>query len=219
MTTSEDPPLIYAWLRARSIVRRLPAPVAEGGGLRLETNSPAETRRYVFATPEPRFFHLAGTITASRVFLKLCTTSEAMRALLPQPWEVLEPGYLMTPEVEVRSDASLHAGYTLRVEVEDRVICARVIASDGSLAASGFAAEHEGTFVYDRISTEAAHRRRGLGTHVMAGLATARRDPRCQQVLVSTPEGRALYESLGWRVRSPFSTAGIPDPTAPGGPR
>jgi GNAT superfamily N-acetyltransferase len=213
MTTSEDSPLIYAWLRARAVVRRLPAPVPEGGGLRLETNSPAETRRYVFATPEPRFFDLARTITASRVFLKLCATPEAMRALLPHPWEVLEPGYLMTPEVEVRNHASLHAGYTLRVEVEDRVICARVIANDGTLAASGYAAEHEGIFVYDRISTEAAHRRRGLGTHIIAALASARRDPRCLQALVSTEEGRALYESLGWRVRSPFSTAGIPDRT------
>jgi GNAT superfamily N-acetyltransferase len=185
--------------------------VPEGGGLRLETSSPAETRRYVFATPEPRFFHLAKSITASRVFLKLCTTPETMRALLPPPWEVLEPGYMMTPEAEVRTDASLPAGYTLQLDVEDRVICARVITNDGALAASGFAAEHEGIFVYDRITTEAAHRRRGLGSRIMAALATARRDPRSRQVLVSTEEGRVLYESLGWRVRSPFSTAGIPD--------
>jgi GNAT superfamily N-acetyltransferase len=213
MTTSEDSPLIHAWLRARSIARRLPAPVPEGGGLRLETNSPAETCRYVFATPEPRFFHLAKTITASRVFLKLCTTPETMRALLPHPWEVLELDYLMTPEAEIRIDASQHAGYTLQVDVEERVICARAITNDGALAASGFAAEHEGTFVYDRISVEVAHRRRGLGRRIMAALATARRDPRSQQVLVATEQGCALYESLGWRVRSPFSTAGIPTGT------
>jgi GNAT superfamily N-acetyltransferase len=208
---TDDPSLIYAWLRARSVARRMPLPAPEGGGLRLETGSEAETRRYVFAAPEPRFFELAETIVAPRVFLKLCATGEAMRALLPDRWEVLPLEYLMTLDTALRDDAARDARYTMQVDVDDGVVCARAIASDGAIAATGFAAEHEGIFVYDRISTEGAHRRRGLGTRVMAALATARRDPRSVHVLVATEEGRALYESLGWRVRSPFCTAGIPE--------
>lgn len=30
-------------------------------------------------------------------------------------------------------------------------------------------------------------------------------------VLVATPDGRALYESLGWELHSPYTTAVIPE--------
>ena len=78
------------------------------------------------------------------------------------------------------------------------------------LAASGYAAEHDGVFIYDRIATQEAHQRRGLGRALMAALAGERRSPRSQEILTATPAGQSLYRQIGWRDYSPYSTAMIP---------
>ena len=108
------------------------------------------------------------------------------------------------------------AGYG--VEVEDAVAATgcghvRVVAPDGTLAAAGHVALGERLAIYDRIVTEPAHQRRGLGRAVMHALqALARAHGRHANVLVATTEGRALYESLGWRLHAPWATAVIPGP-------
>ena len=84
--------------------------------------------------------------------------------------------------------------------------------SDDTLQPIGF--EAAGVFVYDRIETAPAHRRRGLGRAVMAALADARRSRAASQVLVATDDGRALYARLGWSVYSTFATAVIPEDPA-----
>jgi GNAT superfamily N-acetyltransferase len=87
----------------------------------------------------------------------------------------------------------------------------RVEGRDGSLAASGHLALGKRRATYDRIGTEAAHQRRGLGRAVMHALqAVAHAHGRHAGVLVATPEGRALYESIGWRLHGPWATAVIP---------
>ncbi|MEU8915735.1 GNAT family N-acetyltransferase [Streptomyces nigrescens] len=88
------------------------------------------------------------------------------------------------------------------------------------LAASGRAALTTGargscpapyapSVVFDMIGTQPAHQRRGLGRAVMAALAgrAVERGAR-QGVLVASPDGRALYEAMGWRLRSPVTAAG-----------
>lgn len=69
--------------------------------------------------------------------------------------------------------------------------------------------------IYDRIVTEPAHQRRGLGRAVMHALqAIARAHGRHANVLVASAQGRALYETLGWRLHAPWATAVIPGPDA-----
>ncbi|MGY5128538.1 GNAT family N-acetyltransferase [Streptomyces nigrescens] len=88
------------------------------------------------------------------------------------------------------------------------------------LAASGRAALTTGapgsspapyapSVVFDMIGTEPAHQRRGLGRAVMTALAgrAVERGAR-QGVLVASPDGRALYEAMGWRSRSMVTAAG-----------
>lgn len=89
------------------------------------------------------------------------------------------------------------------------MIEAKIISGSGALAASGYAAEAEGVFVYDRIVTEPEHRRKGLGQVLMQTLHDARQDSGGPQLLVATEDGRALYSSLGWKTISPYSTASI----------
>ena len=42
-----DPQILFSWLAGRSIARGLPAPFAEQGGFRVDTNTDAEVRRLV----------------------------------------------------------------------------------------------------------------------------------------------------------------------------
>jgi GNAT superfamily N-acetyltransferase len=82
-----------------------------------------------------------------------------------------------------------------------------ILGEDGTLAASGYAAETSEAFVFDRIVTAPAHRRRGLGAGVMAALRAMRSRHDVPELLVATEEGRCLYQRLGWRVLSPYATA------------
>ncbi|QNA85988.1 GNAT family N-acetyltransferase [Sphingomonas sp. So64.6b] len=207
-----DPALIEPWLRARSVARGLPQPVRDRGGLRLDTNLPVELRRYVFARPGPGLIELGRSITAPLVFLKLCGPPEQLAALLPAHWRLSPVGYVMTcgtPPATV----GLSPGYRMEIHANGPVTEVCILDDRDALAASGFAAEWDGLFIYDRIVTDAGHRRKGLGRAVMAALGAARRSPQSRQLLVATEEGRALYAMMGWDVGLLFSSAGIADDT------
>jgi GNAT superfamily N-acetyltransferase len=208
--TTIDPRIPHAWLAARSIARGLPAPVADHGGYRVDTNSDAEVRRWVFPQVGAGLAELARTIDAPRHFLKLCGDAGALRAVLSDRWQLHDPGYFMTA-TEAPVERPLAAGYRIETARIGAVVEVRLTSSAGDLAASGYAAETGDAFIYDRIVTAPAHRRKGLGKAVMAALHRARQNQDTPQLLVATEEGRALYLTLGWRVLSPFSTASIAD--------
>jgi predicted GNAT family acetyltransferase len=69
----------------------------------------------------------------------------------------------------------------------------------GELAADGWTAVAGKVAVVDRVATDEAHRRRGLGTVVMRALADAALGQGAELgMLGATVEGQALYERLGW---------------------
>jgi hypothetical protein len=212
-----DPPLVAAWLAARSISRHLPVPVPDHGGLRVDTGSETESCRYVFARPVSGLSGLGRTVRDPLTALKLCAGSELMRSMLSPRWDVEETGSFMACNGPMPARAAA-AGYRLELTSDHGVIRCIIHARDGSLAASGFAVEQDGVFAFDRIVTEQAHRRRGLAAALVTALAQARSDPASRFVLVATPTGRLLYEALGWSVLSPYSTARLkvtaqcPDP-------
>lgn len=209
-----DPTLVEAWLGARSVGRGLPLPVRDRGGLRVDTSRPEERRRYVFVRPSEGLRDLAESISEPRIALKLAGTREELAALLPARWRISEPGFLMVRDGADTDAPPLADAYRLRLSTTAATTEARILTPNGELAASGHAVEYAGVFVYDRIVTDAAHRRRGLGRVVMAALGSARRSAASRPVLVATPEGRALYARLGWTLHSPWTTALIDD-TAP----
>ena len=212
-SSAVDPILVRAWLGARSVARGLPQPVPDRGGWRVDTASAEEARRYVFANPADGLRRLGETVGEPRVLLKLCGSEGLMREMLPLRWQFQPAGYMMVRASSPCADVRLPRGYREGpVEQIGPVITARIYTSDGALAASGYAVENEAeqVFIYDRIITEAAHRRLGLATAVMAALASSRRSKASRQVLVATPQGRCLYETLGWEIYSPYTTAGLP---------
>lgn len=114
----------------------------------------------------------------------------------------------MTHEGRLQAPA-LPAGYLLDVRTSQAITTARILIGDGAVVASGHAVEYAGVFVFDRIVTEAGHRRRGLGRALMAALAARQRSGGARRVLVATEDGSKLYASLGWHTQSPYSTATI----------
>lgn len=205
-----DPQLVRGWLAARSVARGLPAPIADHGGWRVETGLLAEMRRHVFAAPVPAIRHLGETIDAPHIVLKACATETEMRDLLPGRWQMLPAGTMMVCDTRSTESVPPPAGYTLQLDIDGAVSEARVTDEGGALAAQGHAAESDGVFVYDRIITEPAHQRLGLGRIIMNALGSARRSARSRQILVATAEGRALYLKLGWQDYSAFMSAAIP---------
>ena len=88
---------------------------------------------------------------------------------------------------------------------------ATITSPNGELAASGRLGLVGDVAIYDRIRVQDAHQRRGLGRALMAALGeAANRAGASRWVLVATPEGRALYETLGWSVHAPYTSAFIP---------
>ncbi|MDO6413470.1 GNAT family N-acetyltransferase [Sphingomonas sp. BIUV-7] len=204
-----------AWLAARSLSRDLPAPVFEAGGVRVDTGLPDERRRYVFAKPCEGLRELGRTIVEPFVPLKLCRPAAELLALLPSHWVISSNSWVMGRDGAGTGPSPMPAGYTLGIDQAGPVWSARITDAAGALAASGHAIEHDGVFIYDRIRTEPAHERRGLGRALMAALAGCRRDPASREILTATAPGRALYLQLGWHDLAPYSTAVIPEISPP----
>ena len=204
-----DPLILRAWLAARSIARGLPSPVADMGGFRVDTGIDTEVKRWVFPKMNAGLKELARGISEPRYFLKLCGDADELRSALPLGWTIHAPGYFMRAD-GIFPERPLADGYRIEVRRAGAVIEVRVLSDVGALAASGYAAETPEVFIYDRIVTDAAHRRRGLGHAVMATLRSARRSVANPELLVATQDGKELYTALGWKTISPYSTASIP---------
>jgi GNAT superfamily N-acetyltransferase len=210
-TAAQQPmPLIATWLAARSIARGLPPPVADHGGYRLDTNTADEIVRWVYPEVGPSLSALARAIDRPCHMVKACAAPEQLRAALPEGWMVHAPGYFMAGPAAPVAPPACPAGYTLEVARTGAVTQVRIVADGGELAASAFAAETAEAFIYDRVVTAPGHRRRGLGRVLMAALRQAKQRPAAPELLVATEEGRALYQALGWRTLSIFSTGSLP---------
>ncbi|MYM81914.1 N-acetyltransferase [Duganella sp. FT50W] len=207
-----SPQLLASWLSARSLARGLPAPVPDRGGLRVDTGLPAERRRHVFAGPDQGISALARDINEPHVFIKMCGPREQLLSRVTPRWHLHPTAYLMTKPAGINPVPSLPPGYWLKLTTDAGVISARIFTENDIPVASGCAVEHEGVFIFDRITVDVMHRQQGLGAALMAALGTAQRSQAAQRVLVATEMGRALYSTLGWHVLSPYSTVALTPP-------
>ncbi len=220
MQTPTPPSDIFmAWIRGWALTREVAPPVPHVDGFRIDVGIPRQVARYVFAQPSPTLGALGTSIATPWVFLKACATADELRSLLPLPWKLQPDGFMLVcGDAPFKGSTALPAGYTLHVDddgARTRRAHVAVHAPDGALAASGHLALDDQRAIYDRIVTEPAHQRRGLGRAVMHALqALGHAHGRHAGVLVATPAGRALYESLGWRLHAPWATAVIPGPDA-----
>ncbi|MFB6613790.1 GNAT family N-acetyltransferase [Streptomyces sp. NPDC085524] len=188
------------------MARRLPEPVEVPWGLRIEVGQPAQAVRHVLLDPDAALAHgLIGTVTEPATWIKAFLPTDEMEPWFPSAWEPADPCFLMTADLRP-SRVQPPDGYTVTVETADGVTDVRVLGADGELAAVGLTGLADGACVFDQIVTEPAHRRRGLGTVVMAALADAAVESGVSAgILGATVQGRALYEALGWKVLSPLN--------------
>jgi len=207
-----DPALVLTWLRGWCLAWQTPPPVAQRDCWRVEVGLPDQKTRYVFPAASPEIARLARAVTEPCVYIKALLTVEQLRRELPSSWRLDPPRFMMRRATLDGAAAVLPPLYRLEVQSDAAVPAARVVTAYGETAASGQVTQVGDYAIYNVIQTEPAHRRRGLGRAVMRALdGVARGKGARQGVLMATGEGRALYESLGWEVISPYASAVIPD--------
>jgi len=199
---------VRTWVRAWTVSRELDPPLAHGSGWRVEVGLPEQRRRHVFPALGDELRALGADVHEPWCFLKCLATVDALRTALPVRWRVQPQSAMMVFEGDPPTAPALPAGYALAVPADAQVPHVRVLAADGGLAADGRVVMLGDEAIIDRIGTDAAHRRRGLGTAVMCALhAIARERGARRGLLVATQQGRALYETLGWRTIAPYASA------------
>ncbi|WP_037674034.1 GNAT family N-acetyltransferase [Streptomyces griseus] len=214
--------VVRAWVDGWVVSRGASSPVREPWGFTIDVGEADHVSRHVLdatndAVDEETVSKVADAVTGAGVWLKVFQEPSVVGGRLgPDWWVDPEPGYLMTaPLTDAAGDASAPDGCRLRTWSRGGVTRVLVTAADGSLAARGQVAPTGVTAVVDRIWTSPAHRRRGLGGLVVRVLQRAAAEQGAETgVLAGTPAGRALYESLGWQVVSPLTSAkftGRPD--------
>lgn len=205
-----DPDLIALFAQGWAMTRDLAPPVARLGGHYIEVRQPDQRARFVFPRLDVDILtELGRTITEPRIYLKVCESEAAVRAVLPSHWQIRQPPtYMMTSPLADLAPA-LPEYYTLAIERDDAIVKVTAI-TNGLPVARGRIALLGDTALFDQISTDEEHRRLGLGRAMMRALsnmALARGAPK--GLLSATEMGRALYETIGWTVHSPYTSAVI----------
>ena len=195
------------------MTRGLSPPELRHGGHYISVGQPDQEARYIFAALDAATIGmLSQRIRKPWIYLKICERPDVVRAVLPPHWAIREPPtWIMTKQL---GPASVHlpGGYTLRIGDDGEVLRASIIHCEGEAVARGRIALLGETALFDQISTDEPHRRKGLGRTLMQVLSNAAIDRRAPKGLLSATEmGRWLYQSIGWTVHSPYTSAVIAD--------
>jgi GNAT superfamily N-acetyltransferase len=148
---------------------------------------------------------LVSRVCTPAVWIKVFEEPEVVEPWLSSEWTRDDPGWLMAVDF-VTELVAQPEGYVVEAEHAEGVIRVKIRAADGSVAAKGQAGLHGVTAVVDQVSTEPAHQRRGLGSVVMRTLANEALESGADRgILGATVQGRALYETLGWKTHAPLT--------------
>ncbi|WP_062216075.1 GNAT family N-acetyltransferase [Streptomyces sp. NBRC 109706] len=193
---------VTGWARSRGV----PPAVEDRFGLRLAVGAPEQRVRHVLpVTDEASVRALAGSIEEPAIWIKAFLDPELIGSWLPTGWVRDIPGWMMTTRLRP-ARATAPDGFGWSSATDDGVTRVRLLADDGTLAAAGQCVVTGPHVVMDRIQTQPAYRRRGLGRLVMGALGDAALDRGAHTgVLSATVEGRALYRTLDWAEVAPLA--------------
>ncbi|WP_055528589.1 GNAT family N-acetyltransferase [Streptomyces graminilatus] len=205
---------VRAWIDGWVVSRGAAPPLTEPWGWTIDVGTADHVTRHVLGAvndnvEERTVRKVAEAVTGAGVWLKVFGDPATVGRWLGQGWWVNpDPGHLMTVPLTDREPPAVPDGYRVRVWSRGGVTRVALAAPDGSWAARGQLAPTGRTAVVDQVATSPAHQRRGLGSFVMRTLAQEAAAQGAETgVLVGTPEGRALYESLGWRAEALMTSA------------
>jgi len=204
--------MIEKWLKGWSLSRKLPLPVKYRSGFKVEVGEEKQKIRYVFSELNDDFLNLSKITNEPWIHLKVCVPPDEVKEVVPERWKIQPPGYMMSCFQPMKNpDSVLYDGYRLEYERYNSALLLKIIAENGDLACSGHVVLVDDFAVYDRIVTEEKHRRKGLATFLMHELErNALANGISNNFLVATKEGKALYESIGWELYSPYTSIVIP---------
>ncbi|MFE6847325.1 GNAT family N-acetyltransferase [Streptomyces sp. NPDC057686] len=182
-------------------------------GFTIDVGLPGHVVRHVLHSADEATVHkVTEHATAPGIWLKAFVPPETLEPWLAPGWHLAGgTGYLMSaslPTGHTRAQTETPDGYRLSTWTRAGVTRALVRTADGAFAARGQIAVTGLGAVVDQVETDPAHQRRGLGRLVMRRLtAAAAGQGATAGVLGATPEGRALYEAMGWRALAPLTGA------------
>jgi GNAT superfamily N-acetyltransferase len=199
---------VGAWVDGWAVSRGAAEPVPRPWGFTIDVGLPEHVTRHVLTTAdEATVRKITESATTPGVWLKAFVSPETLTPWLAPGWSVAGgPSFLMSAPLGA-SHAEVPDGYRLRTWSRAGVIRTLVRTADGAFAARGQVAATGSTAVVDQVETDPAHQRRGLGRLVMTTLADAAAGQGVTAgVLGATLAGRALYETVGWRVVAPLTS-------------
>ncbi|MYT30251.1 MULTISPECIES: GNAT family N-acetyltransferase [unclassified Streptomyces] len=193
--------IVRTWAAGWAVSRRTRPPVEKPWGLYIEVaGNLDEVGRHVLPEAKELLVHRASaSVSVPQTWMKMPAEPEEIDSWLSPGWVWEENGHLMAVDL-MATDPVAPEGYIVTVEAVGAVTYARVLDAAGEQVAQGQMASLGEAVVVDRVMTEEAHRRRGLGNLVMRTLADrALETGAVLGVLGATDAGRALYETLGWK--------------------
>ncbi|MCJ0872028.1 GNAT family N-acetyltransferase [Streptomyces sp. AP-93] len=199
--------LVRMWINGWVVSRGSSDPIDEPWGWTIDVGQPKHVARHVLPEPtEADVRKIVAATSAPGTWLKLFAEEQTVLPWAGPGWRRDSPGFLMTCRL-VPERPEVPAGYTLTHWTRGGVSRVLVRTLDGHFAARGQIAHAGAHVVVDQVETAARHRRKGLGGLVMRTLqGTAYEAGARTGVLVGTPEGQALYSSLGWTAHSPMTS-------------
>lgn len=205
---------VRAWVDGWVVSRGAAPPLVEPWGYTIDVGTAEHVTRHVLDAvnddvDERTVRKVADAVTGPGVWLKVFDDPARVGGLLGAGWWIdPEPGYLMSVPLTPTEAPPAPDGYRVRVWTRAGLTRVLLTAPDGSWAARGQLAPTGRTAVVDQVATSPAHRRRGLGSFVMRTLTQEAVAQGAERgVLAGTPDGRALYEALGWRVEALLTSA------------
>jgi len=208
---SVDPELVAKLIRGWALSRGKPAPEAIDGGWRIQVNEPDQVARYIFPHATEHVLRLTKSISPALTPIKICASPDEVAPLLAPPWIIDRTAPMMTKVALASAEVDVAVGYSVALTGAGRVVIAFAVTNADDIVAGGRVAFIDNVAVFDEIWTHEAHRRRRLGSAVMRTLENqAIACGAHHGTLVATDAGCALYQTLGWEVYSPYTTAIVP---------
>lgn len=200
--------IVEKWLKAWSLSRELPLPSRYKSGFKVKVEEEKQKERYVFPDLNEDFFQLSHSIDEPWIYLKVCSSPDRILKNIPERWELQPQGYMMSCFGPMNiPDPYLPDGYHIECTHYNSTYAVKIIAANGEQASVGRVVLVDDLAVYDRIVTEEKHKRKGLASFLMKELEElALSKGISRNFLVATEEGKHLYEVLGWKVYSLYTS-------------
>ena len=195
----------FNWAFGYCAARGYPLPVTAAlpSALWFDVGKPDQTSRFILGGASSEAAAAAfAAVDAPHVYVDIAAPRDTILPHIPPHWQPRDAMWLMAARTDMPA-ARPTPDFTIEIDESAHRFEAVARDANGSLAARGVLGIHGTIAVYDQIVTEPQFGRRGLGSAIMAELgrqAAHRGVTEC--LLVATADGKALYERLGWTLRS-----------------